>query len=92
MNMKSSKSLNAKPKWLKVKAPSGGEYNRLKGLLKELNLATVCQEAKCPNIGECWAGGTATIGAVPGWAARSHDQLLPLRRPGLNARIDHRPT
>lgn len=50
-----------KPEWLKVKAPSGDKYNSIKGMLKELNLATVCQEARCPNIGECWAGGTATF-------------------------------
>ncbi len=50
-----------KPSWLKVKAPSGENYNRIKDLLGELKLATVCQEAKCPNMGECWSGGTATF-------------------------------
>ncbi len=50
-----------KPSWLKVKAPSGENYNRIKELLGELKLATVCQEAKCPNMGECWSGGTATF-------------------------------
>ncbi len=50
-----------KPSWLKVKAPAGENYNRIKGMLGELKLATVCQEAKCPNIAECWAGGTATF-------------------------------
>lgn len=50
-----------KPDWLKVKAPSGDNYSRIKNMLGELKLATVCQEAKCPNMGECWAGGTATI-------------------------------
>lgn len=50
-----------KPSWLKVKAPSGENYTRIKNMLGELKLATVCQEAKCPNMGECWAGGTATI-------------------------------
>ena len=49
-----------KPSWLKVKAPSGPDYNRIKDMLGKLNLATVCQEARCPNMGECWAGGTAT--------------------------------
>ena len=51
----------AKPPWLKVKAPAGSEYNRIKDMLGKLNLATVCQEARCPNMGECWAGGTATF-------------------------------
>jgi lipoyl synthase len=50
-----------KPDWLKVKAPSGENYTRIKGMLGELKLATVCQEAKCPNMGECWSGGTATF-------------------------------
>ena len=50
-----------KPSWLKVRAPSGENYTRIKAMLGELKLATVCQEAKCPNMGECWAGGTATI-------------------------------
>jgi lipoyl synthase len=50
-----------KPEWLKVKAPSGEAYNTIKQMLGNLKLATVCQEARCPNIGECWAGGTATF-------------------------------
>lgn len=51
----------SKPSWLKVRAPVGENYVRIKGMLGELKLATVCQEAKCPNIGECWSGGTATF-------------------------------
>lgn len=50
-----------KPSWLKVRAPSGENYTRIKGMLGDLKLATVCQEAKCPNMGECWSGGTATF-------------------------------
>ena len=50
-----------KPSWLKVKAPVSDNYFKLKSMFKKLNLATVCQEARCPNIGECWRGGTATI-------------------------------
>lgn len=50
-----------KPEWLKVKAPAGENYNRIKSMLGDLKLATVCQEARCPNIGECWSGGTATF-------------------------------
>ena len=50
-----------KPEWLKVKIPSGEKYFGIKKLVKNLGLATVCEEANCPNIGECWAGGTATI-------------------------------
>ena len=50
-----------KPEWLRVRAPSGDRYGHLKGLLRGLNLHTVCEEAHCPNVGECWGGGTATI-------------------------------
>jgi lipoic acid synthetase len=50
-----------KPEWLKVRAPGSPNYSRLKGLMRELNLHTVCEEAQCPNIGECWHHGTATF-------------------------------
>jgi lipoic acid synthetase len=50
-----------KPPWLKVKAPGGANYIRLKHLMRELGLHTVCEEAHCPNVGECWEHGTATF-------------------------------
>jgi len=50
-----------KPSWLKAKAPTGSGFQSVKALVKEHRLATVCEEAKCPNIGECWNAGTATI-------------------------------
>lgn len=50
-----------KPPWLKVKAPGGENYVRLKRTLRELDLHTVCEEARCPNVGECWSAGTATV-------------------------------
>jgi lipoic acid synthetase len=50
-----------KPDWLKVKLAHGENYERLKREVKTLDLHTVCQEAMCPNIGECWGAGTATI-------------------------------
>jgi lipoic acid synthetase len=50
-----------KPEWLKVRAPGSPSYLRLKGLMRELGLHTVCEEAQCPNIGECWNHGTATF-------------------------------
>jgi lipoic acid synthetase len=50
-----------KPAWLKVRAPGSDNYLRLKGVMKELKLHTVCEEARCPNIGECWHHGTATF-------------------------------
>jgi lipoyl synthase len=50
-----------KPSWLKVRAPGGGNYVRLKQLMRELDLHSVCEEAHCPNVGECWEHGTATF-------------------------------
>ena len=50
-----------KPSWLRVKAPAGENYTKVKQSLRLLNLHTVCEEARCPNISECWGTGTATI-------------------------------
>jgi lipoic acid synthetase len=51
----------ARPEWLKVRLPSGENYFRLKGILRGLSLNTVCEEARCPNVAECWGQGTATF-------------------------------
>ncbi|MEO8140218.1 MAG: lipoyl synthase [Gemmatimonadota bacterium] len=53
--------LARKPSWLKVKAPGGENYVRIKGMMRELGLHTVCEEARCPNIGECWEHKAATF-------------------------------
>ena len=50
-----------KPDWLKVRAPGSENYLRLKGIMRDLKLNTVCEDAHCPNIGECWHHGTATF-------------------------------
>ena len=50
-----------KPPWLKVRFPGGENYIRLKNIMREGRLHTVCEEAHCPNIGECWEAGTATF-------------------------------
>ncbi|MFN8160341.1 MAG: lipoyl synthase [Solirubrobacterales bacterium] len=50
-----------KPPWLKVPAPGGPAYRRLKSAIREEGLHTVCEEANCPNVGECWERGTATF-------------------------------
>ena len=54
-------SENRKPPWLRVRVPGGPNYLRLKSRMREWNLHTVCEEARCPNIGECWEEGTATF-------------------------------
>jgi lipoic acid synthetase len=50
-----------KPEWLKVRAPGGDTFHRLQKTFRELDLHTVCEEARCPNVGECWREGTATV-------------------------------
>jgi lipoyl synthase len=50
-----------RPSWLKVRMPAGEDYYALKGLMRGLALHTVCESARCPNIGECWGHGTATF-------------------------------
>lgn len=56
-----TKQIAPKPKWLKIRLNTGGEYQQIKHLINDLSLHTVCQEAKCPNIYECWSSGTATF-------------------------------
>jgi lipoyl synthase len=82
-----------KPDWLKVRAPGSPNYTRLKGLMRELGLHTVCEEAQCPNIGECWHHGTATfmiLGEVCtracAYCAVSHGRPAPAD-PGEAARV-----
>ena len=50
-----------KPDWLRIKVETGPTYNRVRRLMRELSLNTVCEEARCPNVFECWTHGTATI-------------------------------
>ena len=81
-----------KPPWLKVPAPGGPTYRRLKKAIEADNLHTVCQEANCPNVGECWERGTATFMILGDVCTRRcgfcnvqtgkptwHDPLEPLR-------------
>ncbi len=55
------RSASAKPPWLKVRLPGSPRFHEIRRRARELSLATVCEEAQCPNIGECWGGGTATF-------------------------------
>jgi len=54
-------STGRKPDWLRARFPAGGKYEEVRRNVKQHRLATVCEESKCPNIGECWNNGTATI-------------------------------
>ena len=56
-----SLSKNRKPKWLKVKLPTGEAYKAVKGITKSNQLHTICESGNCPNMGECWGAGTATF-------------------------------
>ncbi len=57
----SGEAVRRHPEWIRVRAPFGEKYTHLKGLVRTLNLHTVCEEALCPNVGECWGAGTLTI-------------------------------
>ncbi|MCC7540719.1 MAG: lipoyl synthase [Deltaproteobacteria bacterium] len=59
--MNPSRTSTPKPPWLRVRAPGGERYTQLKETLRRLDLHTVCEEARCPNVGECWTAGTATV-------------------------------
>lgn len=59
--MRTMSEIKKRPDWLKVRAPTSKGFHQIKDMLKDLNLVTVCQEALCPNIDECWSGGTATF-------------------------------
>ena len=50
-----------KPEWLKIRPPAGESYTQIKKMLRDRKLHTVCEEAHCPNVSECWASGTATF-------------------------------
>ena len=56
-----AKKLLKKPSWLKIKLNTNDSYNEVKNIVKQHRLSTVCEEAMCPNISECWSAGTATI-------------------------------
>ena len=58
---KTLESPKGKPKWLRVKLPTGKKYTQLRGLVDKYNLHTICTSASCPNMGECWGEGTATF-------------------------------
>jgi lipoyl synthase len=92
-----------KPSWLKVRAPGGSNYAHIKGLMRELELHTVCEEARCPNVGECWEHKAATfmiLGdvctrnctycAVAHGTPRAFDPLEPRRLAEAVARMDLR--
>jgi lipoic acid synthetase len=59
-----------KPEWLKISIPSGERYSRIREIVEEKNLHTVCKESRCPNVAECWSGGTATFMLMGGICTR----------------------
>jgi lipoic acid synthetase len=60
-----------RPPWIKVRAPSGETYEQIRGIMRSKELHTVCEEARCPNMGECWGSGTATFLMMGGICTRS---------------------
>ena len=61
INIEEAEKRTPKPKWLRVKLPTGKEYQKVRGLVEEHKLHTICQSGNCPNMGECWGAGTATF-------------------------------
>ena len=60
-----------KPSWLRVKLPIGESYKKVRNLVDEYNLHTICQSGNCPNMGECWGAGTATFMILGNTCTRS---------------------
>lgn len=78
-----------KPEWLKVKLPGHGEFAQVKTILRDLRLATVCEGARCPNLGECWSKKSATI-MIMGKICTRHCRFcaVPAGDPGGHLEID----
>ena len=66
-----SKNHIKKPKWLKVKLPTGENYKKVRGLVDQHSLHTICESGNCPNMGECWGEGTATFMILGNTCTRS---------------------
>ncbi len=60
-NIEEAEKRTPKPNWLRVKLPTGKEYQKVRGLVEKHKLHTICQSGNCPNMGECWGAGTATF-------------------------------
>jgi len=71
LNRQSSNGLRRKPPWIRVRAPSSEGYHATRKLMRAKNLHTVCEEAACPNIGECWTQGHATVMILGGTCTRA---------------------
>ncbi|GLB52077.1 lipoyl synthase [Neptunitalea chrysea] len=67
----STSAVKNKPKWLRVKLPTGKKYTELRGLVNKYDLHTICTSGSCPNMGECWAEGTATFMILGNTCTRS---------------------
>ncbi|MGE5326182.1 MAG: lipoyl synthase, partial [Deltaproteobacteria bacterium] len=61
IQIETARARTKRPEWLKVRMPGGENYHDLKGIVRGLELHTVCESARCPNVGECWAHRTATF-------------------------------
>ena len=77
---------NKKPDWLRVKLPIGQEYARVRNIVQENKLHTICQSGNCPNMGECWGAGTATFMILGNVCTRSCSFRSEERRVGKECR------
>ena len=76
-----------KPSWIRLKLPMGERYLRVRNILRRYNLHTVCEEAKCPNLGECWGMGTATF-MILGDICTRHCRFCAVRTGNPKGKID----
>jgi len=76
-----------KPSWIRLKLPIGEKYLRVRNILRRYNLHTVCEEAKCPNLGECWGMGTATF-MILGDICTRHCRFCAVRTGNPKGKID----
>lgn len=76
-----------KPDWIKTRLPAGDQFNRVNNILQNFNLKTVCSSARCPNLGECWNQGTATI-MILGDTCTRHCRFCSVKTSNPNGRVD----
>ena len=72
-----SQRANKKPNWLRVKLPVGKEYAKVRKLVDQYKLHTICESGNCPNMGECWGAGTATFMILGNVCTRMSLEELP---------------
>jgi lipoic acid synthetase len=74
-------TVERKPEWLKIRLPSGGKYAAVRETVRTHELATVCEESMCPNIGECWSKRASSVPSTPVIPEAGSTRASPITRP-----------